>query len=136
MSTIPFPNERAMQAAIFSNLEELAAYNQLPQNAMLHILAVPNGQWRPGYALEPGILKGAPDILVMFPVNHYAGMALELKMPGKKPRPEQVAVCKSWINVGYYVGWTDDHVDAVDMITSYIAGMHGDLARLAKPWPK
>ena len=82
--------EHETQTAIF----DWAAWNanQVPELEML--VAVPNGQYRPGQRLEAGVKRGYPDIALDVPRSRpeggvYHGLRLELKVGKNKPTPEQ-----------------------------------------------
>lgn len=72
------------------------------------IAAVPNGQYREGERMEPGLRKGFPDILwplarqAMQGYPAYHGMVMELKVAGNTAEPEQLTWLNAFIEQGWY----------------------------------
>lgn len=71
-------------------------------------------------ALQPGVASGWPDLLVLLP----GGVALfvEMKAPGKKPRPNQVPRLELLDDLGFASNWFDNAAAAIAWI--------GDAVRL------
>lgn len=68
-------SERDDQKALFSWAEWRS--NQDERLALMY--AVPNGQYRPGQRMEPGLKPGVPDVCLPVPCGDYHGLYLELK---------------------------------------------------------
>ena len=65
------------------------AANQHP--ALHYLMAIPNGQYRPGQRMEAGLRysKGVPDVFLPVPCKDKHGLWIELKMPGNEPTADQ-----------------------------------------------
>jgi hypothetical protein len=82
-------SERELQQAI---LDWYAAQIQLRNLADCDVLmAIPNGQYRPGQRPEPGMRPGVPDLFLPVARRGYYGLWLELKWGQNRPTPEQEA---------------------------------------------
>lgn len=68
--------ERDEQAALFEWIDWNA--NAIPELKLA--FAVPNGQYRRGQAMEPGLKAGVPDICIPVPRGRYHGVFIELKV--------------------------------------------------------
>lgn len=86
--------ERDLQAACFERFAELAVHRH--EYGM--IFAIPNGQYRQGQRMEPGLKSGLPDVFCAVPrqwvdehgdVHYLAGLFIELKTERGVVRPEQ-----------------------------------------------
>lgn len=78
-------SEHDVQAAIFSWAAWQA--NAEPALEMLH--ATPNGQYRPGQRMEPGLRRGYPDMSLDVPRGPYHGLRIELKVGRNRLTPDQ-----------------------------------------------
>jgi hypothetical protein len=80
-----------MQEAIFDKVKML--FGDFPDLRLYY--AIPN-KHQPGTRPVPGQLVGAPDTCLPVSrsdgINTYHALYVELKMPGKYPRPEQRAI--------------------------------------------
>jgi len=98
-------SENEEQAALFQWRDMVAGV--LPELAMLH--AIPNGQYRSGQRMEPGLMAGIPDICLPFPSQGWHGFYGELKVGNNTTSSEQDAVIRNLRNNGYFVvvkyGW-------------------------------
>lgn len=81
--------ERDEQAALFDWAEWQG--NITPELKLLY--AIPNGQYRPGQAMEPGLKAGVPDICLPVARGGYHSLYVELKVGSNSPSKEQ----KRWI---------------------------------------
>jgi len=92
-------NERSIQSALITWADaqsgDLAPLNDL--------FAVPNGQYRPGQAPEPGIRSGVPDLFLPYPTPDWMGLFLELKREGGTLRDSQEEWCEVLLDRGYAV---------------------------------
>ena len=118
----PAQREHKIQEALF----ETAAYKEGERPALKLLYAVPNGQYRRGQRMEPGLKSGVPDVALPVPRpgtdgRLYHGLYLELKREGGRVRPEQ----RTWLErlraagyaarvvYGYEEAWTTliDYLD-------------------------
>lgn len=118
----PKLTEHSLQALVFEECARRMSSD--PDWAM--VVAIPNGQYRPGQRMEPGISAGFPDIIVPMARRGYIGLALELKVTPNKPRGDQLGWhrrlrdCK-WVVLVLY----DDPQKVIDRIAWYL----GDTAK-------
>jgi hypothetical protein len=80
--------EHEDQKALFEYAAIMA--NQDPAWNML--VAIPNGQYRPGQRKEPGLKRGFPDMGLFVPRGGYHGLFVELKYGRNKQTDAQ----KQW----------------------------------------
>lgn len=114
--------EHDEQSALF----QWADTKQTAYPALALMFAIPNGtRTTPGVAKRmkaEGVKKGIPDICLPVARGDYHGMFIEMKMPGKYPRPEQ----REWINnlmeQGYCAIWCWGWERASEMIIDYLEG--------------
>lgn len=116
--------ENQLQASIIQQCDWRANQNELYGR----IFAVPNGQYRPGQRMEPGLRRGVPDLLLLAPSRGYQGLALELKVKRNGTTPDQ----EDWLlwlrNHNYLTRVVRDSVDeAMQIIEWYIEGADGEL---------
>lgn len=84
-------SEHDMQKAIIEECDRRAVTNL----AWAMVAACPNGQYRTGQRMEPGLRAGFPDLMVMLPrirgnVQRY-GLFLELKV-----KPNDLTPAQEW----------------------------------------
>lgn len=77
------------------------------------IFAIPNGQYRKGQRMEPGLRPGVPDLMIPVARRGYHGMFLELKV-GDNPLSDLQAIwLKRLTSQGYFCHVVRDSVVAV-----------------------
>lgn len=81
----PAESERDVQRNLFRWAKATEASR--PDLSLLH--AIPNGQYRPGQAMEPGLKSGVPDICLPVVRGDCPGLYLELKTTDGRLRDEQ-----------------------------------------------
>lgn len=115
--------EYDMQRSVMAEAKLRA--NQDPRFGLL--MAIPNGQFRPGQRAEPGIVPGAPDLILAVPRpaqgNHpaYHGAFFELKVGRNKPSGEQEYILRMLKDQGYYTGvYRDDPAVVIDTVLWYL----------------
>lgn len=89
--------EHDMQASVIAECDLRA--NQDP--VWQRIFAVPNGQYRPGERMEPGLRKGVLDLQWPFHRGGYVGLVMELKVGDNMPTAEQ----EDWLAWYAAEGW-------------------------------
>lgn len=119
-------SERDFQAACFERFAQLALTR--PEYGM--IFAIPNGQYRQGQRMEPGLKAGMPDIMVPIPRQFtdehgdsycLGGLFLELKIGKGKPSALQIETMCRLMLAGYRCCVVWDEVDrAVATIEEYL----------------
>lgn len=115
----PKLSEFDMQAKVF----ELCAERATANDDWFMVVAIPNGQYRPGQRMEPGISAGFPDIIVPVARHSRIGLAIELKVTPRKPRGDQLAWhrrlrIRNWaVEVVY-----DDPQKVIELIQWYLEG--------------
>lgn len=108
--------ENQLQASIFSEADYRA--NQDPR--WRYLLAIPNGQYRPGQRMEPGLRPGAPDILWPMPSKGYIGLAMELKVGRNHAQLNQIEWL-AWLKAqGYFTCVVRDAGKAMEILCWYI----------------
>lgn len=115
--------EHDLQASIVAECAWRA--NQDPRWGLL--FAVPNGQYRKGQRMEPGLRAGVPDLFLPVPrratTAHpaYHGLFMELKVGRNEPSGEQQIWLRSLREQGYYTCWIyDDPQSAIDLLNWYL----------------
>lgn len=68
-----------------------------------------------------GMVHGMLDMFLAVPAGDYHGLYIELKVPGKKPKPDQIEVGLKLMEQGYAVAWCDTFEDCIQLIISYLA---------------
>lgn len=75
---------------------------------------------RNGTKVRFGLCEGSADLVGMVRVTACAGIArffaMEVKQPGKKPTPKQVAFLKLVNDMGGYGCWVDSVENAVELV--------------------
>lgn len=111
--------ERAVQKSVFD--EAAARAGQDYRWGLL--LAIPNGQYRPGQAMEPGLKAGVPDVFLPVAAHGFHGLWIELKVDGNEPDADQWRWLKALANEGYAVWLVRDYAEtAIDIIEKYLRG--------------
>ena len=67
-----------------------------------------------------GLIKGNPDLTLAIPRGGYGALYLELKVPGQKPREDQVKQINRLKAAGNLVEWADSSEEAKKIILNYI----------------
>lgn len=113
--------EHEMQKLIFAECDRRSLLN--PDWAM--VAACPNGQYRHGQRMEPGLKSGFPDIMCLVPrlkanvMRH--GMFIELKVKPNKPTPEQELWLRKLRVHGYVCHVVyDDPFEAIGLLEWWI----------------
>lgn len=110
--------ERDLQAACFERFAQLALVR--PEYGL--IFAIPNGQYRHGQRMEPGLKSGVLDFFVPVMRGGYGGLFCELKVGRNQPSDNQRWWIKQLTAQGYYCCVIWDSVDAVvGEIEAYLA---------------
>jgi hypothetical protein len=81
------PTEREEQERLFAWAEE----HEDEYPALRLMFAVPNGQYRQGQRMEPGLKSGVPDVLLPVPSANgdYIGLFIELKRSDRRNHPTE-----------------------------------------------
>lgn len=116
---LPKLTEHDMQTAIIEECDRRAIAN--PEWGM--VVAVPNGQYRHGQRMEPGLRPGFPDLIVTVARHSRIGLGLELKVSPNKPSANQLAwhrklILQNWIVEVIY----DNPQAAIDKIQWFLEG--------------
>lgn len=110
-------NERDMQASIIAECDLRA--NQEGEWGM--IFAIPNGQYRKGQRMEPGLRSGIPDLFLPVSRSGYSGLFIELKVGRNQATREQKIWMANLLQLGYYVAEVrDDPTEAIKLIEWYL----------------
>lgn len=118
---VPLLTEFQMQASIFAEIEVRA--HQDPRWGL--IAAVPNGQYRHGERMEPGLRAGFPDIICPIPrrIGHnlYSGLAMELKVGNNTTSEQQDYFLHMLKGHGWYTCVVyDDPAEAIRIMQWYL----------------
>lgn len=117
-------SERDLQASLFRHIDSMATVD--PRYLM--IAAIPNGQYRKGQRMEPGLKAGFPDIGVFVPraatgqEPAYHGAFLELKANNNQLDPMQEVWLSKLRQQGYYCKVIRDSLQAAIEIISWYLG--------------
>ncbi len=68
-----------------------------------------------------GLTKGFPDLTLYVPKYPFCGLVMELKLPGEKPRKEQIEVLDALSINKYYVCVCDTFFEAKKQIEDYLS---------------
>lgn len=121
--------ERDVQSALM----DWAAAHSSKWPALDLLFAVPNGQFRPGTAPEPGLRPGVPDLCLPHPTDDFPGLFLELKRDGAQgPRDSQRKWLISLLDQGYAVTVAYGYDEATRILSLYCSG-HLSTADLYTP---
>jgi len=117
--TLPKLSEHDLQASIIAEADYRA--NQDPRWRFL--AAVPNGQYRPGQRMEPGLRRGVPDLIWPIKAHGYVGLAMELKVGKNNTSPDQDEWLTWLSSQGWYARVVRDSADAaMALLTWYLSG--------------
>lgn len=87
------------------------------------LFAVPNGQYRQGQRMEPGLRPGVPDLFLPVARKGFHGMFIELKCGYNKPSQVQLDWIRKLKAEGYRVVTVWDSVEVAMLeIESYLEG--------------
>ena len=112
-------SEHDLQAAVFAECD---------QRSVLRveyglIFAIPNGQYRQGQRMEPGLRAGVPDLFLPVARHGYHGLFIELKCGSNKPSQVQRDWVRNLTAEGYLCKVLWDDVDNVMwLIEWYLEG--------------
>lgn len=131
----PARNEHADQAAFFA----WSAYQEARHPELGRLLfAVPNGGRRDkataGKLKAEGVKAGTPDVLLLAPACHYAGLALEFKKQGGRLEPEQRAFLEAAAAAGYLCAVTWAWEAGRDLVAAYLSRNPARLSALLESW--
>lgn len=109
--------EHDLQASIIAECNLRA--NQNPMYAK--VFCVPNGQYRPGQRMEPGLKKGVPDLMLLAKRHGYSGLCIELKVNDGRQSAEQKAWLEWLKGQGFYTCVIRDDADkAMEIIRWFV----------------
>lgn len=87
------------------------------------IMAIPNGQYRAGQRMEPGLRSGVPDLFLPIPRRGYHGLWIELKIRPHKRTERQAWWAGELAREGYRVDLVFDSAAlAINVIEQYLEG--------------
>lgn len=112
-------SEHDLQQAVIDECDRRAISNPLYGL----IFCIPNGQYRKGQRMEPGLRPGVPDLFLPVARRGYHGMFLELKVGSNQPSEMQKAWLKVLQEQGYFwaVCW-DTVGNAMKHLEWYLSG--------------
>jgi hypothetical protein len=85
------------------------------------IFAIPNGQYRQGQRMEPGLRAGVPDLFLPVARHGYHGLFIELKCGDNKPTEPQTNWLRHLKAEGYLCHvLRDDPKEVIGMIEWYL----------------
>lgn len=93
--------------------------------------AVPNGQYRPGQAMEAGLQKGVPDLCIPVPTDEYGGLYIELKQPKRYTRKSQ----REWLDRLTDLGHACRVCRSVDEVEDVVRAYRSDRIEAEALWP-
>ena len=92
-----------------------------PRSLLVHNYLNPKNAVDGAKLAAAGLCKGFPDLSLHVARGGYHGLMIELKLPSKKPRPEQFDVMNALENQGFKVVWSDDFEEVKKIIIDYLA---------------
>ena len=114
----PERKEAKIQEALF----EKAAWKEGERPELKLLYATPNGQYRPGQRMEPGLKSGVPDVTLPVPRSGYHGLYLELKRKGGRLRDEQAEWLENLRRAGYAARVAYGYEEAWVTLIAYLDG--------------
>jgi len=103
------PSEREVQSALIE-------WAEMQNGPAQMLFAIPNGQYRPGQAPEPGLKAGVPDLCLPWPDENGGVLFIELKVGSNSTTDAQ----EKWIDDLIAAGNTvkvcrrlDDAIEAI-----------------------
>ena len=108
-SAVLWGSEREFQAAVIAEAQQRAILQ--PEYGLL--VAIPNGQYRSGQRMEPGLKAGMPDLMLCCQRGTHGALFIELKSGSGKPSREQMDMHQRLRMEGYRVVLIWDSVDDV-----------------------
>lgn len=123
-------SEHALQASIIAECDLRA--NQDPRWGLL--MAIPNGQYRKGQRMEPGLRAGVPDLFLPVARHGYFGLWIELKVGKNTPTAQQ----KIWLSTLFQLGYSvaevyDDPAEAIRVLEWYLGDERPEDSRVDRP---
>jgi hypothetical protein len=124
--TLPIPTKKSRKRALIGPeaMEQIRLVNWA-HAANLVLISIPNSAKRTPWAGERekalGLHPGASDLLLIATNGRYGGFFIEMKAPGKKPRPEQYEFLELVRTKGYASGWYDNWLKAAHDVGLYIS---------------
>lgn len=110
--------EHDLQASIIAEADLRA--NQDPRWRFL--MAIPNGQYRKGQRMEPGLRAGAPDLFLPVAARGAHGLFIELKVGSNKATDSQLRMIDQLKMQGYCATVIWEAQMAIDLISWYLGG--------------
>ena len=111
-------SEGRLQSDIFVEF-----WNSHPEyrGALFHIYSNPRSKIQGAQLKAMGMLKGMPDFCLAIPRNGFGSLYIELKLPGQKPKPEQLAQHETLRKHGNKVAvcWTKE--EALKELRDYLS---------------
>lgn len=112
---LPKLTEREMQAAVIVECDRRARTRPIWGT----LFAIPNGQYRKGQRMEPGLRPGVPDLFFPVAMHGYHGLFIELKVGDYKPTAVQQAWMRALQDAGYYCKVIWDNPDNVILLIEW-----------------
>lgn len=119
--------EHDMQASIIAECDLRA--NQDARFGL--IMAIPNGQYRKGQRMEPGLRAGVPDLFLPVAARECHGLFIELKAGSNKETKRQIWWIDRLKEQGYAATVVWDAQMAINLIAWYL----GDAPKGHPPAP-
>lgn len=112
-------SEHDFQTAVIAECDR----RSVQQHEYGFLFAIPNGQYRQGQRMEPGLRRGVPDLCLPVPSGQFHGLFIELKCGDNKPVREQLEWLRRLRLLGYRceVVW-DNLSDVMHIIEDYLNG--------------
>jgi len=111
------PSERELQ-------EALVEWAQMQPGPEQMLFAIPNGQYRPGEAPEPGLRAGVPDLCLPWPDDDGGVLFLELKVGSNTTNNAQEQWIDDLICAGNIVKVCRSLDEAITAIKQHLANDH------------
>jgi hypothetical protein len=110
-------SEYEMQEEVIQRCDEKA----VEQPLWGEVLAIPNGQYRRGQRMEPGLRSGVPDLAIFVARHRKHGCFIELKVSPYKQSENQLLWQKRLRSRGFMSEciW-DDPLKVIDFIDWYL----------------
>lgn len=104
----------------FPQFRILSKSVKTPRSLLIHNYLNPKNKIDGAKLAASGLCKGFPDMTLHVSRRPYGALMIELKLPGEKPKSEQLEVHKALRAQGFHVVWCDSLAESKKEILKYL----------------